>query len=88
MKSTQNVENIKSKQNLLERQEYLSRKIETLTNLCDTLNPYATLSFEEELILKKYNIVEIDNPFVITNKLIMELEDAIEEMEKLKGLTI
>lgn len=67
------------------RQKKIELKIKELKHFCDHLDPYKELNSVEISFLKKYRIYPPYDPFIITNKLLMELEDAIEELEELKN---
>ena len=67
------------------RQQKIEHKIKELKHFCDHLDPYKELSNVEISILKKYHIYPPYDPFIITNKLLMEMEDAIEELKELKN---
>lgn len=71
-----------------------SKRIEELKKLCDRIDPYK-ISHKDFKDLQKFNISdkhystfdeacnELD-PFLITNKLLLLLENSIEELEKKK----
>ncbi|EQC51121.1 hypothetical protein [Bacteriovorax sp. DB6_IX] len=57
--------------------------LEELQLFCQELNPYEELSLEEKLRLQEYGIMDLANPFEITNKLLLILENNIQYREKL-----
>ena len=70
---------------VLRRIEELSNTIEDLNWLCKELDPYQPLDKEMTDKLSSYGIFEIDNPFMITNKLVFILENSVEELISLGG---
>jgi len=69
------------------REEYLLNlevKIAELKDLCQNLDPYSPLSEKAKSKLLGHGINEFDNPFTITNKLLLLLEDSISEQLKLR----
>lgn len=63
---------------------YLSdEQLEVLKQLCRDLNPYEEMSLDEKLKLQEFNITDLNNPFAITNKLLMILEDNLQYRESL-----
>jgi len=62
----------------------LEKRIETLKDLCRELNPYEPLTEEQILILARFDITDTNDPFKMTNLLLMQLEDAITELKNLK----
>ena len=81
------IENLTSlaKKTQVFRQKKLELKISELKQFCDRLDPYKELNSVEISFLKKYHIHPPYDPFMITNRLLMELEDTIEELEELKN---
>ena len=71
----------------LKRIKSLEKTIQELSILCKDLDPYATISKEHIKLLKKHKITDTKNPFTITNKLLLMIEDSIEELETLKQTT-
>ena len=67
------------------RKEKLETKINELKQFCDRFDPYKELTSVEMSFLKKYHIHPPYDPFMLTNKLLMELENTIEELEELKN---
>lgn len=68
-----------------ERIQELSNVIEELNALCRDLDPYQPIDSETKELLKRYGVFEEDNPFVITNKLVLILENSVEELIELGG---
>ena len=67
----------------LSQKELLSQKIEMLKAICAELNPYETITEEMKERLNAVGIFELNNPFQLTNTLIVMLEDAIEKQQSL-----
>lgn len=63
---------------------YLEERIKKLGEICNDLNPYTPISPEFKLRLREFNILEFDDPFKITNALLILLEDSIDELHILK----
>jgi hypothetical protein len=63
-----------------EKVKKLEERINKLSTICNQLNPYQPLDKEFQLRLKEFNIYEFDDPFKITNALLMLLEDSIDEL--------
>ena len=61
-------------------------KISDLKHFCDHFDPYKELSGKDISFLKKYEILAPYDPFIITNKLLMLMENTIEELEELKNV--
>ncbi len=62
----------------------LKRKVSFLNSICNELNPYMPIP---EQMKKKLQMVRIDNfsdPFEITNKLVVILENSLEELQTLE----
>ena len=78
------IENLTSlaKQTHLFRREKLENKIKELKQFCDRFDPYKELNSVDISFLKKYHIHPPYDPFMLTNKLLMELENTIEELEE------
>lgn len=85
----QTIENLTTlaKKTQVFREKKIEQKIAELKQFCDRLDPYKELTSVEISFLKKHKIYPPYDPFIITNKLLMELEDAIEELEELKNET-
>lgn len=58
----------------------LEERIKKLSAICNELNPYQPVDKEFQLRLKEFNIYEFEDPFKITNSLLMLLEDTIDEL--------
>jgi hypothetical protein len=63
---------------------FLENRIKKLGEICNNLNPYLPITDEFKLGLKEFNIMEFNDPFKITNALLMLLEDTIDELHILK----
>ncbi len=59
---------------------YLEERIKKLSSICNELNPYQPVDKEFQQRLKEFNIYEFEDPFKITNALLMLLEDTIDEL--------
>lgn len=70
-----------------ERLNFLNEKVEKLKFITDQLDPYKPLPEVMRLALKEFHLDHENNPFVLTNKLIILLEDAINELYELKQNT-
>lgn len=58
----------------------LEERIQKLSSICNELNPYQPVDKEFQKRLKEFNIYEFEDPFKITNALLMLLEDSIDEL--------
>lgn len=56
--------------------------LQDLQDFCDVFNPYEELSLENKLRLQEYGIEDHSNPFEVTNKLLLLLENNIQFREK------
>ena len=83
-KTIQNLSSLAKKTQVF-REKKLEMKINDLKQFCDRFDPYNELTSVEISFLKKYQIHPPYDPFSLTNKLLMELENAIEELEELKN---
>ena len=54
------------------------QQLEELRKFCDSLNPYAPMSLEQKLRLSEYGITDLSNPFEVTNKLLLLLENNLQ----------
>lgn len=63
---------------------YLETRIKKLEKICLELNPYETITDELKMQLLDFNIVDLSDPFKITNTLLMLLEDSIDELHLIK----
>lgn len=59
---------------------FLENRIASLSEICDELNPYLPINEELKKKLKAFHILELEDPFKITNALLTLLEDAIDEL--------
>ncbi len=69
---------------LQEKIDYLEARIKTLGDICTEINPYEAIPDELKMKLMDFNILDLDDPFKVTNKLLMLLEDTIDELHILK----
>lgn len=70
-----------------EKIHYLEARIIRLGEICNELNPYQPISDDFKKSLREFNILEFEDPFKITNALLILLEDTIDELHILKPLT-
>lgn len=63
---------------------YLEERIKKLGDICTDLNPYIPITDDFKLRLREFNILEFEDPFKITNALLILLEDTIDELHVLK----
>lgn len=73
-----------SSHNQNEKIKYLESRIESLSLICQELNPYAEIPDDLKIRLLNYNILELMDPFKVTNQLLMLLEDSIDELHRIK----
>ncbi len=59
----------------------LKKKAAVLKKLCQELDPYAPLGARQKKKLASLGVNNLDDPFQITNQLLLLLEDALEELE-------
>jgi hypothetical protein len=64
--------------------EFLKEKIGTLQQICKTIDPYSPLDEETSESLKIYGVTNLDDPFQVTNQLVVQLENSIEELEQIE----
>ena len=69
---------------LQEKIEELEARIKTLGDICSEINPYAEIPDELKMRLMDFNILNLDDPFKVTNTLLMLLEDTIDELHVIK----
>jgi hypothetical protein len=69
---------------LQEKIDYLEARIKLLGDICTEINPYAPIPDELKMKLMDFNIVSLDDPFKVTNTLLMLLEDTIDELHVIK----
>ncbi len=60
----------------------LNARAELLKELCLNLDPYTPLSDEDKTTLNDLGFEELDDPFRLTNALILSMEDTLEEIQK------
>jgi hypothetical protein len=65
----------------------LKARIEKLSAICQDVNPYESVSPELQSRLAEFNILELSDPFKVTNMLLMQLEDSIDELHMLSPLS-
>ncbi|TNF03765.1 MAG: hypothetical protein EP326_02050 [Deltaproteobacteria bacterium] len=65
------------------RIKQLQELIETLNQICSNLDPYQPIAPAMKQSIEKLNIVVTDDPFTLTNQLVVLLEDAVEELHSL-----
>ncbi|MBT3586150.1 MAG: hypothetical protein HN509_14685 [Halobacteriovoraceae bacterium] len=65
--------------------KHLAIKIKKLNKLCNQLDPYLPIPEDTQAELREFHITDFFDPFTITNKLLVLLEDSIEELHKLEG---
>lgn len=65
----------------------LEARIKKLGDICNELNPYVPMSDDFKMRLREFNIMEFEDPFKITNALLMLLEDSIDELHTLRPLS-
>lgn len=61
----------------------LNNRIKKLSDICQDLNPYQIISNELQLRLAEFHILELSDPFKVTNTLLILLEDSIDELHML-----
>jgi hypothetical protein len=64
--------------------KYLESRIESLSQICQELNPYVEIPNELKMRLLDYNILDLSDPFKVTNQLLILLEDTIDELHLIK----
>jgi len=69
---------------LQEKIDYLEARIKLLGDICTEINPYEAIPDELKMKLLDFNILDLDDPFKVTNRLLMLLEDTIDELHILK----
>lgn len=69
---------------LHEKINYLENRIKLLESICAEINPYESISNELKLKLLDFNILDLNDPFKVTNSLLMLLEDTIDDLHILK----
>jgi phage terminase large subunit-like protein len=66
--------------------EELNSRAEILKRLCHELDPYAPINEEDTKALHAMGITQTDDPFHLTNILILYVEDTLEEISKRKTI--
>lgn len=69
---------------LQEKIDYLEASIKLLGDICTEINPYESIPDELKMKLLDFNILDLNDPFNVTNKLLMLLEDTIDELHIIK----
>lgn len=69
---------------LQEKIDYLEARIKLLGDICTEINPYEAIPDELKMKLLDFNILDLNDPFKVTNTLLMLLEDTIDELHILK----
>ncbi|MFZ8933427.1 MAG: hypothetical protein ACO20H_04575 [Bacteriovoracaceae bacterium] len=62
----------------------LENEAQKLSKLCQMINPYEKLGKETKDELFRLGIVNFEDPFAITNELLILLEEVDEKLKKLK----
>jgi ribosomal protein L30/L7E len=62
--------------------EELTTKADFLKQLCLNLDPYAPMDDEQKQTLLGLGLKDINDPFRVTNELIMQMENVLEEIQK------
>ncbi len=60
----------------------LKSRAQTLRRLCEDLDPYSPLTHKEKELLESLGVFDYNDPFQLTNELIMRMEDTLEEILK------
>lgn len=58
----------------------LKSRAQLLRELCENLDPYSPLTREERNLLESLGVYDYEDPFQLTNELIMRMEDTLEEI--------
>ncbi len=64
--------------------ELLKRRVSYLNDICNTLNPYAPITIDMQKKLQRFHIKDLNDPFSITNKIVVMLENSVEDMHQLE----
>lgn len=67
-----------------EKIEHLEMRIKILGDICTEINPYDVISDDLKMRLMDFNILDLSDPFKVTNQLLLLLEDTIDELHVLK----
>lgn len=65
--------------NLQSKKKILEKKISILKKMCHEIDPYRPLDPQTIEQLQSFDLHRIIDPFVLTNKLLLKLEDSILE---------
>jgi hypothetical protein len=66
------------------KREFLQEKIKILNKLCHEIDPYKEITENHQMILAEFGISNFSDPFEVTNRLVVALEDSIEEFQALE----
>ncbi len=69
---------------LQEKIDYLEARIKVLGDICTEINPYEEISPDLKMRLLDFHILDLSDPFKVTNQLLMLLEDTIDELHVIK----
>lgn len=73
---------------LQEKINMLEARIKVLGDICSEINPYTEISDDLKMRLMDFNILELSDPFKVTNTLLMLLEDTIDELHIIKPFDV
>lgn len=62
----------------------LEARIKVLGDICSEINPYTEIPDDLKMRLMNFNILDLSDPFKVTNTLLMLLEDTIDELHVIK----
>ena len=62
----------------------LEARIKVLGDICSEINPYTEIPDDLKMRLMNFNILDLSDPFKVTNTLLMLLEDTIDELHIIK----
>ena len=79
MLNNENLTNCLTEQIKVEKKSKDKVDIKVLKNFVDTFDPYSPISKNDEKFLRTLNIFSIEDPFKVTNQLIILLEELIEK---------
>lgn len=65
--------------------EELTTKADFLRQICLNLDPYSPMDKDQKETLLNLGLKDINDPFRVTNELIMQMENVLEEIQKRKG---
>lgn len=69
---------------LEEKVRELEARVKKLSDICTELNPYAPITDDLKMRLMDFHILDLSDPFKVTNTLLMLLEDTIDELHIIK----